>query len=83
MSEPGRGQLASRLGQWLDEKSNEAPDAEASPSGTKFSDRRFVRGAIARRSQRRTSRIAKGLRTRCYSPLALARIANGDGGHPT
>jgi hypothetical protein len=35
--------------------------------------------AIARRSQRRLSRIAKGLRTRCYSPLALARIAKGDG----
>jgi hypothetical protein len=27
----------------------------------------------------RLSRIAKGLRTRCYSPLALARIAKGDG----
>ncbi len=38
------------------------------------------RAAIARRSQRRLSRIAKGLRTRCYSPpLALARIAKGDG----
>lgn len=36
-------------------------------------------GAIARRSQRRLSRIAKGLRTRCYSPPALARIAKGDG----
>jgi len=36
-------------------------------------------GAIARRSQRRLSRIAKGLRTRCYSQLALARIAKGDG----
>jgi len=29
-------------------------------------------GAIARRSQRRLSRIAKGLRTRCYSPSARA-----------
>jgi hypothetical protein len=36
-------------------------------------------GAVARRSQPRLSRIAKGLRTRCYSPLALARIAKGDG----
>ena len=35
--------------------------------------------AVARRSQRRMSRIAKGLRTRCYSALALARIAKGDG----
>jgi len=30
------------------------------------------RVAIARRLLRRLSRIVKGLRTRCYSPLALA-----------
>jgi hypothetical protein len=41
--------------------------------------RRFDAAAIARRSQRRLSRIAKGLRTRCYSSRALARIAKGDG----
>jgi hypothetical protein len=36
-------------------------------------------GRSRRRSQRRLSRIAKGPRARCYSPLALARIAKGDG----
>jgi hypothetical protein len=35
--------------------------------------------AIARRPQWRLSRIANGLRTRCYSALALARIAKGGG----
>src|SRR5437016_4249160 len=37
------------------------------------------RGAIARRSQRRLSRIAKGLRSRCYPPPAFAWTAKGDG----
>lgn len=39
-------------------------------------------GAITRRSQRRLSRIAKGLRARCYHQLALARIAKCDGSVP-
>ena len=47
-------------------------------SEPKCIERRFCVAVIARRSQRRLSRIAKGLRTRCYSHLALARIANGD-----
>src|SRR5438094_164809 len=38
-----------------------------------------MKRAIARCSPPRRSRIAKGPRTHCYSPLALARMANGDG----
>jgi hypothetical protein len=51
------------------------------PPRNKIENSTFRCGAIVRRSQRRLSRIANGLWTRCYSPLALARIAKGDGRH--
>jgi hypothetical protein len=51
---------------------------DKAPSRNKMLQATFrCRAAIARRSQRRLSRIAKGLRTRCYSPLALARKGDG------
>jgi hypothetical protein len=46
--------------------------------GTNFLSPHFPLEAVARRSTRRLSRIAKGLRTRC-SKRAHARIAKGDG----
>jgi hypothetical protein len=52
--------------------------ADAMPAGTISSFPHFLSEAVTRRSTRRLSRIAKGLRTRC-SNLARARIAKGGG----